>query len=107
MQLSPRPEPKRIGLQLFLANDSVLSFPNTKMKFSKILFSLAAAGVLTFGLMAADPAKSAAPAGTKGGCCVKAEKDGKTCAHPCCVEAAKAHKNCEKCGGTNTAKPAA
>jgi hypothetical protein len=32
---------------------------------------------------------------------VKAETDGKTCAHECCVAAAKAHKNCEKCGGTN------
>jgi len=72
------------------------------MKLSKILFSLAAASVLTLGLLAADPAKPA-PAGKKGGCCVKAEKEGKTCSHPCCVEAAKAHKNCEKCGGTNPA----
>ncbi|MBI5773361.1 MAG: hypothetical protein HZA89_06420 [Verrucomicrobia bacterium] len=33
----------------------------------------------------------------KGGCCDKAKKDGKDCAHPCCVEAAKEKKICEKC----------
>lgn len=32
-----------------------------------------------------------------GGCCDKAEKAGKKCAHPCCVEAEKAGKVCEKC----------
>lgn len=35
-----------------------------------------------------------------GGCCDKALKGGKTCAHPCCVEAAKGAKICEKCNPT-------
>ncbi len=74
------------------------------MKFSKLVFSLLAAGAFALGAYAADPAK--APEGKKAGCCVKAEKDGKACSHGCCVEAAKDHKNCEKCGGTNTKKTA-
>jgi hypothetical protein len=68
------------------------------MKSSKILFVVAALISTSFAF-AADAAKDAAP--KKGKCCVKAETDGKTCAHECCVAAAKAHKNCEKCGGTN------
>lgn len=74
------------------------------MKLPQFLLAFASASVIAVGLAFADPAKPA-PAGTKGGCCVKAEKDGKTCSHPCCVEAAKAGKNCEKCGGTNEKKP--
>ena len=68
------------------------------MKSSKILFVVAALISASFAF-AADAAKDAAP--KKGKCCVKAEKEGKTCAHECCVAAAKEHKNCEKCGGTN------
>ena len=34
-----------------------------------------------------------------GGCCSKAQKEGKACAHACCVEAAKEGKWCTKCGG--------
>ena len=32
-----------------------------------------------------------------GGCCDKAEKGGKPCAHPCCVKAAKVGKVCDHC----------
>jgi hypothetical protein len=74
------------------------------MTSSKILFVVAALVSASFAF-AADAKKDApAAAGTKGGCCTKAEKDGKTCSHPCCVAAAKDGKNCEKCGGTNVAK---
>jgi hypothetical protein len=34
------------------------------------------------------------------GCCVKAQSEGKTCAHACCVEAAKLGNNCTKCKGS-------
>jgi hypothetical protein len=71
------------------------------MKLSKSLFVIAA--LLGASIAFAAETKPAAPAGKKGGCCVKAEGAGKTCDHKCCVEAAKAGKNCEKCGGTNTA----
>ncbi len=70
------------------------------MKFYKILFVVAALASASFAL--ADDAKPAVPAEAhKAKCCLKAEKDGKTCSHECCIEAAKAGKNCEKCGGTN------
>lgn len=82
----------------------VLKVADETMKLPQFLLAFASASVIAVGLAFADPAKPA-PAGTKGGCCVKAEKDGKTCSHPCCVEAAKAGKNCEKCGGTNEKKP--
>jgi hypothetical protein len=72
------------------------------MKTSKILFVIAALVSASFAF-AAD-AKKDAPAGTKGKCCMKAEKEGKACGHECCVAAAKEGKNCEKCGGTNEAK---
>lgn len=72
------------------------------MKTSKILFVIAALVSASFAF-AADVKKDA-PAGTKGKCCMTAEKDGKACGHSCCVTAAKDGKNCEKCGGTNAAK---
>ncbi len=59
--------------------------------------------VLAFGYTVSR-AEDPKPAGKEGNCCVKAEKDGKTCDHACCVAAAKEHKNCEKCGGTNEVK---
>ena len=65
-------------------------------KSSKFVSALAAISILAAGaLFAADKAAS-----KPGGCCTKAAKDGKTCAHPCCVEAAKAGNNCTKCGGS-------
>lgn len=65
-------------------------------KSSKFISALAAISIMAAGaLFAADKAES-----KPGGCCVKASKDGKTCAHPCCVEAAKAGNNCTKCGGS-------
>ena len=33
----------------------------------------------------------------EGGCCDKAKKAGKECAHPCCVAAEKEGKVCAKC----------
>lgn len=77
-------------------------FPN--MKNFKLLVALFSTLVLAVSFSFAEPAKSPAPAGKKGGCCVKAEKDGAACTHGCCVEATKAGKNCEKCGGTNEKK---
>lgn len=74
---------------------------NKKMKTSKQLFVIIALLGASFAFAAET--KPAAPAGKKGGCCVKAETAGAACAHPCCVESAKAGKNCEKCGGTNVA----
>jgi hypothetical protein len=41
-----------------------------------------------------------APASKAGGCCTKATKEGRVCAHPCCVDAAKKGDNCTKCGGS-------
>lgn len=65
-------------------------------KSSKSFLVLAVVSLFAAGLtFAADKAES-----KPGGCCVKASKDGKTCAHPCCVEAAKAGNNCTKCGGS-------
>ena len=37
------------------------------------------------------------PQFTEGGCCDKAAKAGKECAHKCCVAAAKEGTVCEKC----------
>jgi hypothetical protein len=76
------------------------------MKITSLVTSLLAATAFSVSVaFASDAAKPApAPAGKKGGCCVKAEKAGKACDHPCCVESAKAGKNCEKCGGTNEKK---
>lgn len=73
------------------------------MKSPKILFVIAALLTASFAF-AAEVKKDAAPAGTKGKCCMTAEKDGKACSHSCCVAAVKDGKNCEKCGGTNAAK---
>ncbi len=68
------------------------------MKSSKILFVIAAMIGATVAFAA--EVKKDAPAGPHAAkCCVKAEKDGKTCGHECCVAAAKDGKNCEKCGG--------
>ena len=69
------------------------------MKLPKILFTLAVASFLTSGFAYAVADGTASPEAKKAGCCMKAEKDGKVCAHECCVDAAKAGKNCEKCGG--------
>jgi hypothetical protein len=75
------------------------------MKFVKVLAAVAFAVALSASLaIAAEGDKKKAPPGKLGGCCAKAAKDGKACAHACCVEAAKAGKNCEKCGGTNEEK---
>jgi hypothetical protein len=75
------------------------------MKFVKVLTAVAFAVALSASLaVAADKDKAKTPPGKQGGCCAKAAKDGKACAHACCVEAAKAGKNCEKCGGTNGEK---
>jgi len=79
-----------------------VQFPN--MKNSKLFVALFSTIVLAVSFSFAEPAKSPAPAGKKGGCCVKAEKGGAACTHACCVEATKAGKNCEKCGGTNEKK---
>lgn len=68
------------------------------MKTSKILFVIAAMIGATVAF-AAEVKKDAAPAAHAAKCCMKAEKDGKTCGHECCIAAAKEGKNCEKCGG--------
>ncbi|MEY3529145.1 MAG: hypothetical protein RLZ70_213 [Verrucomicrobiota bacterium] len=62
----------------------------------------------------AAPAKKDAPAAPAvdtskyktGGCCDKAEKASKPCAHPCCVKAAKEAKVCEKCNPAAKEAPA-
>ncbi|MCX6919137.1 MAG: hypothetical protein NTX41_07550 [Verrucomicrobia bacterium] len=62
----------------------------------------------------AAPAKKDAPAAPAvdtskfktGGCCEKADKAGKPCAHPCCVKAAKDAKVCEKCNPAAKDAPA-
>jgi Spy/CpxP family protein refolding chaperone len=69
------------------------------MKFSKALFVIAALIGATVAF-AAEVKKDAAPAAHEAKCCLKAEKDGKSCEHACCVAAAKEGKNCEKCGGS-------
>lgn len=71
------------------------------MKSLRLIPLLALGLVLGYAVSHAEEAKSD---GTKGKCCLKAEKNGEACKHECCVEAAKSHKNCEKCGGTNEAK---
>ncbi|MBL9190705.1 MAG: hypothetical protein JNJ82_00025 [Opitutaceae bacterium] len=71
------------------------------MKLPRLLIALVSGSIFAVACAFAEPATKPAPAGKKGGCCTKAEKDGKTCGHACCVEAAKAGKNCERCGGTN------
>lgn len=73
------------------------------MKLPKIILSVIVASFLTAGFAFAT-ASNAASDSKKAGCCVKAEKDGKTCDHACCVDAAKEGKNCEKCGGSGKAE---
>lgn len=65
----------------------------------KYITSIIATFVFTAAMaFAADPAPAAAEqSATKPGCCLKAEKKGKTCEKPCCVAAAKEGKACEKC----------
>ena len=66
------------------------------MKSRKLIAVLSLVSLLAgAALFAAD-----APVSKPAGCCAKAEKDGKVCAHECCVEAAKAGNNCEKCKGS-------
>jgi hypothetical protein len=65
--------------------------PDNKMKLTKILTALALAVAMTGSILAADGKIK------EGGCCDKAKKAGKECAHPCCVAAAKEGKVCEKC----------
>ncbi|MDP3073421.1 MAG: hypothetical protein Q8N18_24225 [Opitutaceae bacterium] len=63
---------------------------------SKSLIALIALSFASAGLMfAAEKVEN-----KTAGCCVKAQADGKACAHPCCVEAAKAGDNCTKCKGS-------
>jgi hypothetical protein len=65
------------------------------MKLVKSLAVLAfAAAVMVSVSFAADAEK---PKFKAGGCCDKAQKDGKECAHECCVAAAKDKKVCAKC----------
>ncbi len=66
------------------------------MKSSKFIAAFAALSMIAAGALFAADKEASKP----GGCCTKAAKDGKTCAHPCCVEAAKAGNNCTKCGGS-------
>lgn len=64
------------------------------MKLVKSLAVLAfAAAVMVSVAMAADEK----PKFKEGGCCDKAVKAGKECAHECCVAAAKDKKVCAKC----------
>ncbi len=63
-----------------------------------IALSLASAGFV----FAADKVEN-----KTAGCCVKAQGEGKACAHPCCVEAAKAGDNCTKCKGSGKIQKAA
>ena len=63
----------------------------------KTIVALIVSSILTAGLVFAAETKAEAK---QAGCCAKAAKDGKACAHECCVTAAKAGKNCEKCGGS-------
>ena len=65
-------------------------------KSLKSLIAIVALSLVTAGFaFAADKVENKAA-----GCCVKAQADGKTCAHPCCVEAAKTGDNCTKCKGS-------
>ena len=66
------------------------------MKFVKLLTAVAFTIVVsaTLALAADKELKGDIKAG---GCCDKAKKAGKACAHKCCVAAAKDGKVCEKC----------
>jgi hypothetical protein len=78
------------------------------MKSLNALRLIAIVSLAAFSYAYAADATKEAPAAKEAGCCTKAAKDGKACAHGCCVEANKAGKNCEKCGGSGEmAKPAA
>ena len=71
------------------------------MKFKNTLLAIVVASFVTAGLaFAADAKQPATPEAKVAGCCAKAAKDHKDCAHECCIAAAKAGKNCEKCGGS-------
>lgn len=70
------------------------------MKSSKFVAAFAALSIIAAGALFAADKDASKP----GGCCTKAAKDGKTCAHPCCVESAKAGNNCTKCGGSGKIK---
>jgi len=66
------------------------------MKLIKILSALTFAIALMASPVFAEDEK---PEHKQGGCCAKASKEGKECAHKCCVDAAKKGNECEKCGG--------
>jgi hypothetical protein len=66
------------------------------MKIGRLLVAAVLAVSISGFAFAADekkPAKNYKP----DGCCDKAIKDGKTCAHECCIKAEKEGKVCEKC----------
>jgi hypothetical protein len=64
----------------------------------KLITSFLVLGFLSVACLAADPAAPAsAPEVQKPACCLKAEKEGKTCQNKCCIKAAKEGKVCEKC----------
>jgi len=65
------------------------------MKKSLLALVLVPLLALAGGLYAADKVESKVA-----GCCMKAQADGKTCAHACCVESTKEGNNCTKCKGS-------
>ena len=69
------------------------------MKIGRLFLAAILACSLGGIAVGADDAKKEAPAKKykEGGCCDKAIKAGKTCAHPCCVKAEEAKTVCEKC----------
>lgn len=67
------------------------------MKTTKLLVSLLACFALSAGLAFAGDGADKDKEAKKARCCMKAEKEGKTCDHECCVSAAKESKSCEKC----------
>lgn len=70
------------------------------MKSPKSIVALVVLSLFAAGLSFAQEAKKDAPASKQAGCCARAEKDSKACAHECCTAAAKDGNNCEKCKGS-------
>lgn len=74
------------------------------MKIVKMLTAFAVVFAMSAMVASAELSKAEQAKAKKGGCCDKAIKAGKACAHKCCVAAAKEGKICPKCNAPKKKK---
>ena len=74
------------------------------MKIVKMLAAFTAVFAMSAMVVSAELSKEEKAKAKPNGCCDKAIKAGKACAHKCCVAAAKEGKICPKCNASKKKK---